>query len=654
DGVNYLERVHVFSTAESHLPIACLEAHILYKGFAMVHRLEIAARRRFNKVYYHVDNVAVEVTFSAGRPASFSNKDAKPILLKYLSMTHALFDPLDFNRRIFVERVATQDNPADDLTRNRLLQRFIDFAKNKDLDVTAVSSEPRFDNDDTLPDRLQDCGVLVAAIEDTSPMHPLPSMAEICHQQSIDRNIKQAVSLLTQDGKELIPASIPAVFRLVWSTLLVRHGLLWRHLPAHDPRYITDVVLVPVLPSTLEPVVLNYFHNPVAVFHPGIQRTIRAVKTFCWFPSLARRVCEHIGSCQVCHLQQLRLRWSQGGVQKAAPPSPWHTVAADVLSVSTPTGHRLLLTAVCLFSSWPEVRELSSKSSRNIAEALKSMNSTLGPFKVLKTDRGLEFRGEVDKYIKKIGAVHSISLPYSPVAVIEQLNKTLLQKLQGAFYSPVWSSQSFGSIVDDILWGLRSTPTTVHHMEPFSIMFGRSPHHDRVQDSRQRAQVHENLQDLLSERRSKAMLKANSPITLTPGTVVFVRNHDLDRKYKVGKRWSLMTVLRQEGVKVYLADYGSSPSTSRVLERHVRECLPTPPGFLDKTKKIVLDHSATRSRHGVLPSTRSTSVSQRGSVAKFKVPVRYSLRVKGKTPNAAAGSQSHHAAPQADTTSDTN
>ncbi|KAF4687895.1 hypothetical protein FOZ60_003328 [Perkinsus olseni] len=394
-------------------------------------------------------------------------------------------------------------------------------------------------------------------------MHPLPSMAEICHQQSIDRNIKQAVSLLTQDGKELIPASIPAVFRLVWSTLL-----------GHVKSAIYS----------------NFDYGGLKEVSKRLHHRVRGIRLLQMF----------------------------------------------YLSL------RLL------------VRELSSKSSRNIAEALKSMNSTLGPFKVLKTDRGLEFRGEVDKYIKKIGAVHSISLPYSPVAVIEQLNKTLLQKLQGAFYSPLWSSQSFGSIVDDILWGLRSTPTTVHHMEPFSIMFGRSPHHDRVQDSRQRAQVHENLQDLLSERRSKAMLKANSPITLTPGTVVFVRNHDLDRKYKVGKRWSLMTVLRQEGVKVYLADYGSSPSTSRVLERHVRECLPTPPGFLDKTKEIVLEHSATRSRHGVLPSTRSTSVSQRSSVAKFKVPVRYSLRVKGKTPNASAASQSHHAAPQADTTSDTN
>ncbi|KAF4685661.1 hypothetical protein FOZ60_006288 [Perkinsus olseni] len=417
-------------------------------------------------------------------------------------------------------------------------------------------------------------------------------MAEICHQQSIDRNIKQAVSLFTQDGKELIPASIPAVFRLVWSTLLVRHGLLWRHLPAHDPRYITDVVLVPVLPSTLEPVVLNYFHNPVAVFHPGIQRTVRAVKTFCWFPSLARRVCEHIGYVK----SAIYSNFDYGGLKEVSKRLH-HRVRGIRFLQMFYLSLRLL------------ARELSSKSSKNIAEALKSMNSSLGPLKVLKTDRGLEFRGEVDKYIKKIGAVHSISLPYSPAAVIEQLNKTLLQKLQGAFYSP---------------------------------------------DSRQRAQVLENLQDLLSERRSKAMLKANSPITLTPGTVVFVRNHDLDRKYKVGKRWSLMTVLRQEGVKVYLADYGSSPSTSRVLERHVRECLPTPPGFLDKTKKIVLEHSATRSHHGVQPSTRPTSVSHRSSVAKFKVPVRYSSRVKGKTPNASAGSQPHHAAPQADTTSDTN
>ncbi|EER14603.1 hypothetical protein Pmar_PMAR029587, partial [Perkinsus marinus ATCC 50983] len=182
-------------------------------------------------------------------------------------------------------------------------------------------------------------------------------------------------------------------------------------------------------------------------------------------------------------------------------------------------------------------------------------------------------------------------------------------------------------------------------------MYGRSLHLRQAQNSRQRAEVHENIQDLLSERRSGAMLHAKPPVSLAPGTIVFARNHDLDRKYKVGKRWSLMKVLRQEGVKVYLVDYGSSPPTSRVLERHVRECLPAPPEFLDKPSKTGL-HSVTRSSRNVQLSSKPFSMPQQGSPAKFKIPVRYSLRVKGKSADASAASHPQHVAHQADTTSD--
>ncbi|KAF4749080.1 hypothetical protein FOZ63_012159, partial [Perkinsus olseni] len=134
DGRDLLQRVYIFTESEANLPIVCLEAHTLYRAFAAVHQLELAGRRRFPEVHYHVDNVAVEATFRVGRPATHTNKDAKPILAKYVAMVNALYDPLDFGRSIYLQRVSTQQNPADALTRHELLTRFVKFADAKSIE----------------------------------------------------------------------------------------------------------------------------------------------------------------------------------------------------------------------------------------------------------------------------------------------------------------------------------------------------------------------------------------------------------------------------------------------------------------------------------------------------------------------------------------
>ncbi|KAF4649650.1 paraneoplastic Ma antigen, partial [Perkinsus chesapeaki] len=57
-GQDLIQRVHIFSTRESSLPIVCLEGLVLYRAFSAVHRLELCGRRQFPRLYFHVDNTA--------------------------------------------------------------------------------------------------------------------------------------------------------------------------------------------------------------------------------------------------------------------------------------------------------------------------------------------------------------------------------------------------------------------------------------------------------------------------------------------------------------------------------------------------------------------------------------------------------------------
>ncbi|KAF4729314.1 paraneoplastic Ma antigen, partial [Perkinsus olseni] len=575
-GHDLLKRVCVFSDKESHLPIVCLEALVLYRAFAAVHNVEMAARRRFNRVYYHVDNVAVEVTFRAGRPAPSSSKDAKPILAKYMAMVNALYDTQDFNRRIFIERVETSENPADALTRHDLLSTFVGFAKNCGLEVCSVTSDPKYPEDSLSVSALPESqGICLACIQVSQHPATLPSAECIAAHQRQDRDIANAAAALKSTTPTVPPASTSRSYLLVWGTLLVRDGVLMRQVPAEEGLHLTDVLVVPVLPPDLIPRVLRYYHNPNGLVHPGIGRMIRAIKKSFWFPRLAMTVCSHVASCAGCQQQQLKRVWRQDGVQRCCPPSPWHTVAADLLTVSTPKGNAILLTVLCLFSQWPEVRILQSKSSRSVMLALRSINAQHGPFRILRTDQGSEFKGEVELYLKEIGARHSTSLPYSPVASIEQLNKTILQKLQIAYHSPFWSRLPLVSVVDDVLWSLRSTPSAVHRVEPYLLMYGRDPHTRCQQTTAERATTLEHVENVLNEKRAHAILRKEKINSYETGSRVFVRNHESDRHYKVGPKWRMMRVLRQDGFMVYLVP--EQPATRpQVVVRHVRECLPAP------------------------------------------------------------------------------
>ncbi|KAF4724279.1 hypothetical protein FOZ63_010398, partial [Perkinsus olseni] len=387
-------------------------------------------------------------------------KDAKPILQKYLAMAHELFQPHDFGRRIFIERVCTSQNPADSLTRHYLLHQFVKFARASDDDFPAVDTDVKKDYSTAAVysdyRRLPQVALVAAAGENGS--HTLPTPNAIKEGQHQDHQLQVILSTLQQHREP--PDGVDRAYTLVWNTLVVRDGILRRLLPATHGAGLAEVVVVPVVPDKLVPRVLVYFHNPLGANHPGIQRTIRAIKQLYWFPKLSKRVCDHISSCSACILRAMKQKWTQTGVQKAAPPGPWHTVAADLLSVSTDSGNILLLVTLCLFSFWPEVRVLSSKSSQAVALALRSMNAQFGPMKILRTDRGPEFRGAVEEYLTTINAVHSTTLPYSPVSAVEQLNRTILHKLQTVRNCPLWRRIPTVALLDEILWSIRSTPST--------------------------------------------------------------------------------------------------------------------------------------------------------------------------------------------------
>ncbi|KAF4647891.1 hypothetical protein FOL47_004018, partial [Perkinsus chesapeaki] len=184
-------------------------------------------------------------------PAPSSSKDAKPILMKYLAMTNSLFAPQEFGRRILIERIDTKANPADLLTRHSLLQRFVDFAARESIELCSSSSEPP---EPHAPlefggDLSSSQGVCVASIQVHGRPATLPNQDKIKIHQHSDSQIKKIMESVNDDAGP--SEGLDRAYIVVWHTLLVRDGLLQRHVTPFSTSSLDEVVVVPVLPNSL-------------------------------------------------------------------------------------------------------------------------------------------------------------------------------------------------------------------------------------------------------------------------------------------------------------------------------------------------------------------------------------------------------------------
>jgi len=114
-----------------------------------------------------------------------------------------------------------------------------------------------------------------------------------------------------------------------------------------------------------------------------------------------------------------------------------YNVMADLLFLpKTKAGYRYLLVVVDLANDEFNIEPLKNKQSDTILKGLKDMfkrNYIKKPYASFNTDSGAEFKGDVDKYLKKENIYHKSGVPgrHSQVANVERLNRTLGRLFNG-------------------------------------------------------------------------------------------------------------------------------------------------------------------------------------------------------------------------------
>ena len=209
--------------------------------------------------------------------------------------------------------------------------------------------------------------------------------------------------------------------------------------------------------------------------HMGDRRTRYVVaRKFVW-PGMARDISLWCKSCIVCQKQKKDRPQRAPMCPMPILTEPFEAVAVDLVGPfpRAKSGHRYLLTLICLASRYPEALPLKCITAEAVAEGLIELFSRHGVPRSILSDQGKQFKCRLFEVLCekfKISNIHSS--PYHPQSngVVERFHGTLVPMLRKAIGKGVdWPSQ-----IKFCLFAIRSAPNRSTGFSPFEILLGRN------------------------------------------------------------------------------------------------------------------------------------------------------------------------------------
>ena len=380
--------------------------------------------------------------------------------------------------------------------------------------------------------------------------------------------------------------------------------------------------------------VLQLAHGGMTAGHFGVKKTFaRLSRHFLW-PGMWSQVKGFVRTCSGCQ-KGARLVNAKAPLQPLPSVSePFQKVAFDIVGPlpRTTSGYKYLLTAMCLYTKFPEAIPLKRIDNLSVLNAMMEIFSRYGMPKELLTDQGSVFTSSLTRHMCKTFEVHKIrTSPYHPQSdgALERWHACLKGMLKKAEVNlKDWDQQ-----LKYILFAYRDTPHCVTGFSPFSLMFGRDVKgpleflksswvEGREDDSsvgewliNVRAKMCE-MAEVVSDREAKAKAKMKQYYDKSASVKSFVEGEMVLRrkpvlKGKMGSFWEgPYEVEKKVSPVTYLVRLPGSANKARVLHCNVLKKWHTPTDRVHNVVVIGEDESECESslglklvREGFVPSS---------------------------------------------------
>ena len=235
------------------------------------------------------------------------------------------------------------------------------------------------------------------------------------------------------------------------------------------------------LPQQLRHAIINFFHSHTLATHFSAQRTFEKIKELYFWPLMENEINDFVRACPVC--QQIRIGHNPNSAPMFTFPThrPYETVHIDIVGpmpVAT-DGSTYILTIMDRFSSYVVAVPIPDKSAKTVAVNL--FNHWIckhGVMTSLLSDRGSEFRGEVQKYIvEQFQIKQLLTTHYHPQTngKLERWHRYLKDRLNAAVIEREldWEDNLlWPSILPSIAASYNATATKSTKISPHELIFG--------------------------------------------------------------------------------------------------------------------------------------------------------------------------------------
>uniref|UniRef100_A0A3P9J0P0 Gypsy retrotransposon integrase-like protein 1 n=1 Tax=Oryzias latipes TaxID=8090 RepID=A0A3P9J0P0_ORYLA len=374
-----------------------------------------------------------------------------------------------------------------------------------------------------------------------------------------------------------------------WKRLVIRDGIMYRHIRDHQRGVVEQLVL----PEKLREFVKKALHDDSG--HLGLERTVQMVRERFHWPQMFQEIKAWCEKCERCCLRKTPTTGVRAPLVSIHSSAPMELICVDFLALEKSKGGiENVLIVTDHFSRYAQAYPTKDQKATTVARVLwRNFFCRFGFPAKLHTDQGRNFESAVVKELCKCtGITKTHTTPYHPQGngVTERFNRTLMDMLGTLepHLKPRWHEY-----LDAMTHAYNCTRHDSTGYTPYYLMFGRHPRlpvdlifgFQTTNETSEYSEYVQTLHDCLlqaytqanqTSRHAKGRQKkyydqrATDQVFL-PGDRVLVKVCHVDGRQKLRDKWEpqpYTVIKKQPSIPVYVVR-SENGETERVVHRNL-------------------------------------------------------------------------------------
>ena len=245
-----------------------------------------------------------------------------------------------------------------------------------------------------------------------------------------------------------------------------------------------DLQYVPVVPRSLVPTVVSYFHEGNYFQHQGIIRTAENIRQRYYWTNMREDIEKHIAGCHPCNLSNAKRAKGEGQIMPQLRSKAFDQIAIDIVGPLpiTSSENRYLITIMDRFTRYATAIPVKIITAETVAQAiLDNWIYIYGIPSYILTDNGTQFQSRTLQLIEKILNIqHQFTTIYHPECngMIERFHRFLKQRLAIKAVGNklnYWEGDDWDIFIPSILFAYNQSVHTITKRAPFELLYGQKP-----------------------------------------------------------------------------------------------------------------------------------------------------------------------------------